>query len=169
MSQWRENSRLVMFQTLHRGQRDTRLCTYLIRYANFYLLPLPQPRGSYVSTPSCTIPAHHFPPPLPSPPFPLTSPNQCLPVPTTASTPVPPGSSPLPCRGPEAITYQFNAQLYSAFTGCTSPSSQTLPLLEPPTLRCTPTYRLPAANKSAPPVSAPPGPVTPLVPVPCRG
>ena len=31
VSLWRVHSSAVVFHTLHRGQRDTRLCTYLLR------------------------------------------------------------------------------------------------------------------------------------------
>ena len=39
---WRAHSRAVVFHTLHRGQRYTRLCTYFINCATLYPLPLPQ-------------------------------------------------------------------------------------------------------------------------------
>ena len=35
----------MLLQTLHRGQRDTRLCHYFINYTTLYPLPLPQPGG----------------------------------------------------------------------------------------------------------------------------
>ena len=40
-----------MFHTLHRGQRDTIIYTYLINCATLYLLPLPHLRESSVLTP----------------------------------------------------------------------------------------------------------------------
>ena len=94
------HSRSVLFQTLHRCQRDTRLCTYLINYAIFYPLTLPQLRESSVSTPSFTLPYHPFPPSPPSPPYPLPPSDQYPPVPTTTSPPATPNFSPPPCRGP---------------------------------------------------------------------
>ena len=48
---WRAYSRAVVFHTLHIGQRDTRLCPYLINCATFYALPLPHIRESSVLTP----------------------------------------------------------------------------------------------------------------------
>ena len=45
MSQWRANSREVVFHTLKRGQRDTRLCTYLVSFSTLYYLPLSQTRS----------------------------------------------------------------------------------------------------------------------------
>ena len=51
VSRWLAHSRLVLFHTLHRGQRDTIIYTYLINCATLYLLPLPHLRESSVLTP----------------------------------------------------------------------------------------------------------------------
>ena len=45
VSQWHAHIRVLVFQTLHIVQRDTRLCPYLINYAMLYPLLLPQPRS----------------------------------------------------------------------------------------------------------------------------
>ena len=37
---WRAHSRAAMFHTLHKIQRDTRLCTYLVYCATFYPFPV---------------------------------------------------------------------------------------------------------------------------------
>ena len=51
VSWWILHIRLVLFHTLHRGQRDTIICTYLINCATLYLLPFPHLRESSVLTP----------------------------------------------------------------------------------------------------------------------
>ena len=64
MSRWRADSRAVVFKTMYRGQRDTRLCPYLINCANLYPLAFPQLLESsflipilYYSIPSLSDPA----------------------------------------------------------------------------------------------------------------
>ena len=44
------HTRAVVFHTLQRCQRVTRLCPYLINCATFYLLPFPQVRESSILT-----------------------------------------------------------------------------------------------------------------------
>ena len=51
VSQWRAHSRVVVLHTLHRGQRDTRICPYLINCTNFYPLTFPHLRESSVLIP----------------------------------------------------------------------------------------------------------------------
>ena len=51
VSQWHALSRAVVFHTLHRGQRYTRLCQYLVHWATLYPLLLSQTRESSVLTP----------------------------------------------------------------------------------------------------------------------
>ena len=46
MSQWCAHSRSVVLYTLHIGQIDTRLCTYLVNFATLYFsMPLYNPRS----------------------------------------------------------------------------------------------------------------------------
>ena len=42
MSQWHAHSRSVVFHTLYRGGRDTKLCPYLVHYTTLHPLPVPQ-------------------------------------------------------------------------------------------------------------------------------
>ena len=51
VSQCRVNSRVVVFHTLHRGQRDTRLCPYFVFFTTLYPLMLSQLCGSSVLIP----------------------------------------------------------------------------------------------------------------------
>ena len=48
MSQWHAHNRVVMFHTLHRGQRDTLICPYLVNCATLYPVLFPQLRESYM-------------------------------------------------------------------------------------------------------------------------
>ena len=76
MSQYRAHSRVVVLHTLHRGQRDTRLCPYL---ATFYPFPFPHIWESSVLIPllyssipsssSSAAAAFSFAPNRPSPAF----------------------------------------------------------------------------------------------------
>ena len=51
MSRRRAHIRVVVFHTLHRGQRDTRLCPYLVYCATLSQLQLPHIQGSSVLIP----------------------------------------------------------------------------------------------------------------------
>ena len=73
MSRWRAHTRAVVVQTLHRGQRDTGLCPYLINYATLYPITFPQLRESSISTPSFNLPSNLYPPFQKLPLSPLTS------------------------------------------------------------------------------------------------
>ena len=62
VSWWRAHSRVVVFHTLHRGKRDTRLCPNLVYWSTLYPLLLPQLRESsfliplfYSSSPSLSV------------------------------------------------------------------------------------------------------------------
>ena len=51
VSRWHAHSRVVVFHTLHRGQRDTRLCPLLVNFATLYFLfHCPSP-GVFFSSP----------------------------------------------------------------------------------------------------------------------
>ena len=86
----RAHSRAVVFQILHRGQKDTRLYTYLISYATLYLLPLPHLRQSSVLTPSFTLTTHTCLILMPLLPSTLPPISQFPPVTTTTYSPIPP-------------------------------------------------------------------------------
>ena len=58
VSWWYAHSRAVVFHTLYRGQRDTRLCPYLVSTATLYYLPLYQPKSLTI------FPCHFY---IPSP------------------------------------------------------------------------------------------------------
>ena len=169
------HNRVVVFQTLHGGQRYTRLCPYLVQCATLYPFLLSQllclPCYHIIAPPPPFVPPSYMLPPLPSP-LPLTS--QFTPVPATAYPPMPPSSSPLPTIGPELIVSQYTLRPYSTFSKCRSPLSQTPPPLSPPPLsplppRCTTTFRTASTMISSPSVAFPPGPGTPPVLVPCGG
>ena len=103
VSRWRVHSRAVVFQPLHRVQRDTRICPYLVCCANLYPLKLSQFRDDFILIPPFTPPSNPSPPPSPpSPPLPSPLPPLCQvpPVPTTASLSMPPSSYPSPLTGP---------------------------------------------------------------------
>ena len=58
VSQWSAYSRLVVLNTLHRGQRDTILCPYLVHFAMLYFsLPLYQPRSLPIFPRHCSPPS----------------------------------------------------------------------------------------------------------------
>ena len=67
---WRcAHNMAVVFHTIHRGQRDTRLCNYLVKLVTLYLLLLSQIQGSYVLIPptfSTSITPGPYPPHLPA-------------------------------------------------------------------------------------------------------
>ena len=57
VSRWRAHSRSVVLQTLHRGQRGTRLCPYLFYFDTLYLFLLSHIRGSFVLIPPVYSPS----------------------------------------------------------------------------------------------------------------
>ena len=155
--QWRAHSRAVLFHTLNIGQRDTRLCPYLVYFATLYPLPLPHLLGYSVLIPlfyssipflsaSAAAAAVSLDPARSSPAFPAT-----------ASPLVPPASSPRLCTGTELDALQYTAQPYSAFAECRFTSAQTTPPLSLPSLRYTPILCLTSAVAAAPSVAAPLG------------
>ena len=153
MSQCRAHSRAVVFHTLHVGQRDTRLCTYLINCTTLYLLPLSQIQESsililllYSSIPSSSASAAAASTAVSlAPDRSITSCSHHL-----IHTCAPPASSPSPHTGPESVMLQYTARLYYSFTKSKSPSDQTLPPLLPPPLRFTPVSRPASAVESTP-------------------
>ena len=117
-----------MFLTLVRGQRDTRLCPYLVQCATLYPLMLPQPLGLPYF---CLVPPLLF---LQSIFFRLRIFLLCLPWPFQFSSCL---FSPLHTQPvPESIVLKYNEQPYSAFSECRSTSSQTPPLQRCNTTLC---------------------------------
>ena len=168
---WRRaHIRAVMFLTVQRVQRDTRLCPYLVWFATLYPLMLSHLRRNSVLIP-CPFspPSHPRTPPLPPLPSPLILLGQFPPVPATTSPPWPLTSSPPPRIGPELVGSQYTAWPYTAFAKFRFPLAQTPHRLFPPSPRCTPIF-CPSSNvEDAPSVAAPPGIGNPPVPVPWRG
>ena len=152
----------MVFHTLHRGQRHTILCPYLVNFATLYSLPLIHPGNITFLSHSIIILSHLRPPLLLPPLSPLTLSDRCSPATTTTSPPASPVSSTLHHIGPEEIMYQCNAQPCSAFSKRTTPLPQPPPLPLPLLPRCTTTSDLPAAVGAALSIAAPPGPGTPL-------
>ena len=52
---WRAHSRVVLFHALHRFQKDTRLCTYLVYCVTLYLLLFPLALGVFCFNPSSLL------------------------------------------------------------------------------------------------------------------
>ena len=125
MSRWCAHTSAVVFHTLHRGQRNTRLCTYLVKYSTLYPLLLPQlpsllSHHLILPPPTFALPAYLLPPPLPPLPSPLPLTFQLWPVSTTTYPHVTPAYSPPLHIALESIALQYTVEPYHAFAECRS-------------------------------------------------
>ena len=84
---WLAHIRAVVFHTLHRGQRDTRICPYLVTFAKLYFLCRCTRPGVFIPPPPATVPPHTRPRLPPPSTWPLS--GLYLLYPTTASPPRP--------------------------------------------------------------------------------
>ena len=143
----------MVFHTLYRYQRYTRLCPLLFNFATLYPLLLSQILGPSALIPPFIPTSHPHPPPHPPPPsYSLPLLVQFTPFPTKSSFLLLSAAT----KRSKSYAFQYNAQLYYTLVECRFPLYQTLHPLSLSLPRCTFTFHPASSVEDDSSVTAPP-------------